>query len=740
VAKLATLQEKQIAFRCNGFIGFLEVGRDNMVTLDRAGMSRTDAGLEWYSHILAYGFALHFFFGSVSILNALELGFFYYFPRRIQLTIITARFDVLVWALSLTWVSILAIWLLRKDMSRRAVQAVVAVLTVALVAALLLNPLDILLCKLIVYVLFAVATANFAFLARRSESIPEGLTRILVSRTLIYSLVILTAIEISSGIHYVLQSFDRMTPLGKVDAGIELQFSYLSYGLLPWLYLGFLFSWAWIPLVRRLGLRARVFRSNSETTSTCPAQVLAESAGRSRLSALLDPRLFVTLAVVVFIGYYPYFQNPPWLVGTDAYWRYFDPLLRMNAQGLAGGFVQVLKERHPLPLALLYAGQLIFRTTAFEIVRIAPLFLVAALALATWWFLAGKKRIEFGLIVALFSVFSVTTTVGLFSSILANWMALVVWVLYFAYTASMGDEKTKVLDVIVLLSMSTLILFIHPWTWGVFAVSVLLFAFMILFREKRGALSVAAVSISVVVIDALLALVSLILLGGSEGWRIAEALELYTTVASDPASLLVFWDALTRLTQVWAAFFSPLSLAVSILGVFYLYSADVTVRRRCLILAWICASSIGSLLVAPIGYNLYEPARGESQIWRLLFLTPFQLTLPFGVALIMGFLKALQTTSASQKSLQRASMLARGIFLSSLFVIGFLLAWAPAQWRPGLILIALPAVTGLCLAKSVEGEKQLVSDVVLLLLLLIGFNYATRSLAQLLIDPHNYRP
>lgn len=703
-----------------------------MRILDHAGVSRTPAGVELCSHILAYGFALHFLFGSVTLLNALELGFFYYFPRRIQLTIIDARIDVLVWALSLTWASILAIWSW-KDTRRRAVQAGAAVLTIALLALLILNPLDIFLHKTIIYVVFAVATANFAFLVRCSDSVTEELTRALLSRTLIYSLVVLAAIEISSGMHYVLLSFDRTTVLGKVDANIELQFSYISYGLLPWLYLGFLLSWAWVPLVRWLGLKTRVLRSNSEKASACSAQMLAQSSGPSPLSALLDPRVFVTLAVLVFIGYYPYFQNPPWLVGTDAVWRYYDPLLRMNAQGLVGGFVQALKEWHPFALALLYAGQLIFHTTAFDVVRIAPVFLVGTLALATWWFLARKKRAEFGLIVVLFSVFSVTTTVGIFASILANWMALVVWMLYFAYTASRCDEKIRVLDAIVLLSMSTLILIIHPWTWGVFAVSVLLFAFMMLFREKRRALSVAAVSISVVAIDVLLALASLFLLGGSEGGRVADALDLYTTVLRNPAGLLVFWDALTQLTQVWAAFFSPLSLAVSILGVFYLYSADLTVWRRRLILAWICASAIGSLLVAPIGYIVYE-----SQIWRLLFLTPFQLTLPFGIALIMKFpRRLLKAGSETRQSLQGASVLIRGIFLSSLFVVAFLLAWAPIQWRPGLILIALPAVTGLSLVRPRGREKQLLSDIFLLLLLLVAFNYATRALAQLLFGPHN---
>jgi type IV secretory pathway VirB2 component (pilin) len=221
---------------------------------------------------------------------------------------------------------------------------------------------------------------------------------------------------------------------------------------------------------------------------------------------------------------------------------------------------------------------------------------------------------------------------------------------------------------------------------------------------------------------------------------VSEALQLYVEPLSNPASLLLFWDALTWLTQVWAAFFSPLFLVVSILGVFYLYGAEVTAGRRRLILAWVFVSAIGSVLAAPIGYNPVDPARGESQIWRVLFLTPFQLTAPLGVASVVGFLQTLRTASKDAWSNQGATGLVRSIFLSSLFVVGFALAWGPMQWRLGLILIVLPVLTWRVFAASPGNEKQLLTDVVLLLLLLVAFNYATRCLAQLLIDPHNYRP
>lgn len=67
-------------------------------------------------------------------------------------------------------------------------------------------------------------------------------------------------------------------------------------------------------------------------------------------------------------------------------------------------------------------------------------------------------------------------------------MALLVWVVFFAYVAFRGYEGFRITDLIVLLAPSTLILFIHPWTWGVFATTVLLAAIVALFQEGRKGL------------------------------------------------------------------------------------------------------------------------------------------------------------------------------------------------------------------------------------------------------------
>ncbi len=248
----------------------------------------------WRSNILACAFGTHFMFGLVSVLNALGLSFFYYFPRRISLTIIDPRIDLIVWAVSVVCLSVVAT-LSCKGNGRSYVQAGLAVLAVTLVIALFMNQKGGVLDKTIVYLLFMVATGKFVSLAVSSETVLRQSNRTFISRVLIYSLVYFVAIEVSSGIHYVLRSFDQFTAIGKVDAAIELQFSYASYGLLPWLYVTFLFSWVWGPVVMRLLKKTSFFQLDSKTTFTSHQDL---SDLRRHLSILLDYRLFVALVLL----------------------------------------------------------------------------------------------------------------------------------------------------------------------------------------------------------------------------------------------------------------------------------------------------------------------------------------------------------------------------------------------------------------------------------------------------------
>jgi hypothetical protein len=685
-------------------------------------------------HSLAYAFATSFLFGLATVLNAANIQFVFYYPRRVQITLIDARVDVLVWVASTLCLFVLAIWY-SKNQDFRAARTVIALLGMTLSLALLVPLENGILAGAEAYLLFGFVAAEFTLLALWNAKHPDNQLRISVSLVLIYFLAYFAVIEMSSATFWVVRSFGSQTQVGLLDSAIELNFSYVTYGLIPWLYLGFLFSWAWVPLAQRLILRSKtfqnLFRAGGDQDESSPK---SNSSG-DWTSILLDPRLYLVMAVALFVAYYPYFQNPPWLVGTDAYWRYFDPLKRMNLRGGLGGFAEALAERHPVPLAILYAVQLIFHATAFNAVRYTPIFLVVTLALFAWIFLARGRSMNFGLIVFLLSTFSVVTTVGFYSSILANWMALVCWVFFFAYAGFVSDVKLRTRDVLVLLIVSTAVLLLHPWTWGVFAAAVIIAA-ILTFQERKLRRS-ATILLLVISLTAVLALVSFTFLAGSQGWREIDAIDLYTYVINNPSTVLFFWDAVKRLTEIWSPFFSSLYIALSIIGVFALRASNLSTWRRNLIIGWLCVSALGSILVAPIGFDPARPTETESQLWRLFFLTPFFLTAPFGIAWIAKIPSRFR--SAVSDKLRGAASTDAPIWLGVLLVLGFVLASLPVWGRPLILLAILPLSTGFFLVRCEGEEAVFLSDIMIATFLLVAFNNTARSLSQLLIDPHNAR-
>jgi len=681
-------------------------------------------------HLSAYLFAAHFFFGSIAVLNASGLGFYLHYPRQIRIVVLEPGLDLLAWVLAAVGSSVLMAW---SSRGRRwaTVPVSISTLTIILGGLTLATASGDPLWQTVVMSLFTSGTAQLLWPLITREFVEMQRPSSLLVRALVYTLAFFVVVEVASATHQVLRAFDVYTAIGRMDAAIELQLSYASYPLLPWLYLAFLLSWAWAPLLWRIQ-KLNLFFSSTATTGVGENGSKLKRFGAG-LSLLSDPRFVLALALAAFIGYYPYFQNPPWLVGTDGYWRYFDPLVRMNEVGTTGGFLQALRERHPLPLGLMYAVQLLLQTSPFDVVRHTPAVLVVAMGLASWWFIGARRRTEFGLLVFTLSAMSITTIVGYYASILANWMALIVWVAFFAYFSFRADRGIRAIDVLPLFALSVGLLLMHPWTWGMFAATVVLAILLAAVAERRRALRSVIVLASVVVLDALLALLSIMLIRTSEGWRILDAFELYTSGLRNPESLLVFWDALTRLTQVWASFFSPLYLAVALLGVICLKGSGLMRWQRRLILAWLCVAGVGSVLVSPLGVE-----RGESQIWRVLFLTPFQLTAPFGLVWLLNLPNRIRTKHGVESGNNAPRSL--WVWLGSLMLIGAAMALTPPWGRILSMVVLLPLATAFSLKKAQGWESKFVSAVMVLGFGLVSFNSTTRALGQLLLSPHSYRP
>ncbi len=583
------------------------------------------------------------------------------------------------------------------------------------------------------YILFVTGTVEFLLAVQDRKSTLFNLRpHSTLTRTLVYVLVFFATIEISSATYYALRPFNLAgsLPLGQLDAQVELQLAYAPFKILPWLYVGFLTSWFWVPVVNVF------WKSNTKRIPPDEPKLDLTSPPSALYSFLVDPRFFLAIALATFIGYYPYFQNSPWLVGTDSYFRYYDPLLDMNSKGGLAAFRLALREWHPVPLMFLYVVHLLTGIDLFQVVKLSPLFLTIALGFAFWWFMARKGPSSRGLLAFTFSTLSATTALAMYSSSVANWAVLVLWVVFSGYFVLSAARHFRVSDFFVLLFVSTLMLIIHPWTWGVFAAFMVVTSAVAIVQERRNALRVSVSPILIVVIDVAFGLFSIRYLAGSQGWRVVDALSYYTYVFKNPNTIFEFWPALDWTTRIWSPFFSPIYIFLAIIGVFVLLRKEVSTWQRRLILSWIFVSMIGSILVAPIGYVPNSPASSDSQLWRLVFLTPFQVTAPLAVIWLSNRNKLTVETG----DVRGGHTWLPGAWLLTVLSFGILVAFAPYTLGLALLLLLIPIITSYYIERSSGREAELLGYIIQAICVLIAFNYVCRALSQLLINPHSYVP
>jgi len=695
--------------------------------------SRTATKTDRYLlHVVAYCFALHFFFGLVEVLNASNLSYFYYFPATVHIVIAGPSADTYLWVSSLIVLS--AILLVKHEVSGSFLCRLTVLGTAVLAGFVFFATVFTIPAVPLTFVLFAVGTLEFLLLIRGGNfSLMNCSPRSTAARVGVYLLALFCTVEMSSAVFYVLRPFGvaGIASSGQLDALIELQLTYAPYGLLPLLYIGFLTSCFWVPALNALWKRSSLPLQRHAIHESSETQTV-----RSLSSILLDPKFLLVMVVAVFIGYYPYFPNPSWLVGTDSYSVYYEPLVQMDAGGPTAAIRQALGDRHPLPLMFLYSAQ-VTQIGPFDVVKLAPVFLTLMLALTFMFFAGGKSSNSLGLTAFLFSVLSATTAIGLYTSTIANWMVLVVWGAFLAFLGLRTDAQYRTRDFLVLLLLSTLMIVIHPWTWGVFAIAILIATILALIQEGQDRSAVTTSLMRVIIIDYAFAFLSLIYLTESQGWRVSDALTLYTYVFRNPSAISEFWAALNWTTRLWSQFFSPTYIFLAILGVVALLRSDVSPWRRRLILSWIFASMIGSVLVAPIGFVPNSPANSGSQLWRMIFITPFQVTAPFGVLWISGRFHEYRA-SVEPAELPRASVWGPGAWVITVLSSGIIAALAPYVIGLAVMLIAVPIITAVSIEKVSGNEGVVLSYAIQAVCILIAFNYTARAISALLLDPHNY--
>jgi hypothetical protein len=273
------------------------------------------------------------------------------------------------------------------------------------------------------------------------------------------------------------------------------------------------------------------------------------------------------------------------------------------------------------------------------------------------------------------------------------------------------------------------ILLIHPWTWGVFIVTLVTFA-VVLFLKKSPAVRVSAMSLF-----SSLALAAPV---GAAGMLLAPSImrdtlntiAVYLWTLSNPVRLSLVGRAFASMFGDWSSFLSPLLLMMSLLGAVAVIQRKDALGRY--LLAWILVWSIGSVLAAPIGYHLNRPELSEVAAWRMLFVSPLPILFAFGVGSILGVWRRVGfSATGHQPFMTRRSLLVIGGLVSC----GALMVAVPSPILKLVTVLAALALTFL-LTRLVPAH-QVVSTLILAVLVLIVVNGAFRSLYPLLLDPHN---
>jgi hypothetical protein len=517
-------------------------------------------------------------------------------------------------------------------------------------------------------------------------------------------------VEIWSLSHWLYSGFIPLAGYGKTWPDLEMNLTYAWSSLFPAIFLATWLSPIWAFIVVKLYRMANRRRPVGSQISESP-QVQQIKLGLDDFILLL-----VLILTCVVIGFYPYFHDPSWLVGTDAFWRYKDPLDRVA--GSPNVLAAASNERHGLYLLILYGIMSVTGLSPFDMVKVSPMILAALLSALTYVAVTRFRgsRTE-GFFAGFLSATTFPTTLGIFASIHANWFTLSVGLVALSILISLGQTSKRALWKALLATLCGIVLLIlHPWTWGIVALSAL--AAGLVFLAKKNWKMFAA---SLTVLLSGLVSGALVFAAGSDTEK-AKLIETVTNFAGPlrAPSLIehpfgVIYDAF----RVWSPFLNPLLMVLAIVGVVLLVRERAS-NYKAFMLSWMAVAGIGTFFAVTL----------ETEIWRIWYLQPLWL---LGATGIRGLLQMSNSTWSGQASYLGVARTAAILGIAGLAV--FLLDPAVGS---AIFYVAALSIVLIHLGGQRASTKTVLVSAFVLFVLVFFLNHALRSLYPLILDPHNF--
>jgi hypothetical protein len=667
--------------------------------------------------------------GLLVVLRYSRIPFFVYYPRFTDTVLVSESLDMLLFVGASLCVPLsVLVFALQPGARRRALRnggvILVVVLAVWLLSLVFMSRSP----SLAVLTLFA-STVSVAIVDVSASDSVYGLEwRLAVSEMLVPLMTIFALIEFSPIYYWILSAISPGTRIGEEAAEFELNLTYSLYPLAPFILVALISSWIWVPATLRL-LRAK----SSPTPTYKPAPTVGGVIEHRTLAASVD--LIAILAIVVF--YYPYFAGQLWLVGVDAYKNYYDPLVRLAGMKPSEALPLLFSTSLSLPpyhgayVAILFLVNLTTELSPFLIVKFAPLLLTILTSIIIFWvFLESSREPRLALLISACSIFWIPTTLSIFGDLQANWTVLALWMIFIALMLRWMRRPSKGAIYFVLQAIVSLgILLIHPWTWGIFVATLIIQTFM-LRLEKMPAARVSATTVLSSLVFAATVGAAGALYAPSMRKDMLDTVTIYLQTLFNPNSLTLIWGAISSVFTEWGSFLSPLLLVASLVGAVVVIQRNDSLSRY--VLAWIVVWSVGSILAAPVGYYPSHPELSETQLWRMLYLSPLPILLAFGIRYIMQLSRRLDPMT----SLSRHAT--TWTFFAVVGVVALLSAFIVAFPLPIMKLIAVViALLLVCFLSRSVTPSRTASILIAIVLILIVMNGAFRSLYPLLLDPHN---
>jgi hypothetical protein len=661
--------------------------------------------------------------GVLVVLRYARIPFFMYYPRFTDTVLFSESLDTYLFMAASLCVpaSLVAFAFQRK--AREQTRGLVRLVLVPLFLIWLLSlafisqyplPSAVTLLALTVGVLvFNVLTCDRVYGLERRQ---------VLSEVVMTTMTPLALIEFAPVYYWIFSSMSPGTEIGRGAAELELNLAYSLFPLAPFIFIALLLSWLWVPVACRVLARVRPSRT-PQGPDKGPRKLLDLRA----LVASVD--LIAIVAIVIF--YYPYFAGQGWLVGVDSYINYHDPLVGLSGLKLSDAVRVLSSTFHGTYVGLLFLAQRATGLGPFVIVKFAPLalvFLTSVMILSIVLMSTRKHRLA--VLSGLCMILWIPATAGIFCGFQANLAAFVLWMLFVAFMLkSLKLDSKRATYLLLQAILSAGILLIHPWTWGVFIVTVAIFTVMLSLGKAPEARASAISLFSAVALAIPLGIGGMLLAPGVRKDMLSTA-TMYMQTITNPAHLSSVWNGVLSMFASWSSFLSPLILMLSLMGTVSVIEHRDPFSRY--LLAWVAAWSIGSVLAAPLGYYSNNPGLSDPAVWRTLFVSPVSILLAFSLESILEASKHLELLTRGHRpaAMQKSFAAVGAVVLGGAFTLVFS---SPILRLTGV----LAAIILVFLLTRFVPVHQAARILVASVLVLIVLNGAFRSLYPLLLDPHN---